>query len=184
MNEYKEQVQKKMDKNLEAFKDRLRKTRTGRAQTSLLESIKVIYYGAITPLSQMASLSTPDARTLLISPWESSTLKDIEQALIKANLGMTPQNDGKVIRLSVPNLTEERRKELVKDIKTEAEKCRVDLRTSRRIANDEIKKMKDNKEISEDDQKKINDEIQKITDSYISKIEDFLKNKEKEIMEI
>lgn len=181
---YKNQAQEKMNKNLEAFKDRLRKTRTGRAQASLLESIKVNSYGQPTPLSHMSSISTPDARTLLISPWEPSILKEIEQALTQANLGMTPQNDGKVIRLVVPTLTEERRKELVKELKKEAEKCRVNLRMSRRLINDEVKKLKDKKEISEDFQKKINDEIQKVTDSFMSQIEDLLKNKEKEIMEV
>ena len=183
-SKYKAEAQERMNKNLEAYKDRLRKTRTGRAQASLLDSIKVTYYGASTSLSQMSSISTPDARTIVVSPWESSALKDIEQALVKANLGITPQNDGKVIRLSIPNLTEERRKELVKDIRKEAEKCRVDLRTSRRMINDEVKKLKEDKEISEDDQKKIGADIQKITDDYINQIEELLKNKEKEILEI
>ena len=182
--EYKKQAKEKMDGNLEAFKNRLRKLRTGRAHPSLLDGVTVVYYGASTPLSQMANISSPEPRTLVIAPWDAQALKDIEQALVKANLGVTPQNDGKVLRLIMPELTEERRKDLVKEAKKEAEKCRVDLRMSRRVVNDEVKKLVKDKVFSEDDQKRLNDEIQKITDSHNREIEDLFKIKEKEILEV
>ena len=182
--EYKKQAKERMDGNLEAFKNRLRKLRTGRAHPSLLDGVTVVYYGTSTPLSQMANISSPEPRTLVIAPWDVQALKDIEQALVKANLGVTPQNDGKVLRLIMPELTEERRKDLVKEAKKEAEKCRVDLRMSRRVVNDEVKKLVKDKVLSEDDQKRLNDEIQKITDSHNREIEDLFKIKEKEILEV
>ena len=182
--EYKNQTEEKMKKNIEAFKIRLRSFRTGRAHTSLLDSVEVTYYGTLTPLTQVSNISSPDSRTLLINPFDSQILKDVEQALVKANLGVTPQNDGKVIRLILPELTEERRKELAKSVKKEAEKCRVDIRMSRRTINEEIKILVKNKELSEDDQKRLNGDIQKITDSYMEKIEELSKAKEKEILEI
>ena len=168
---------------MDSFKSRLRKMRTGRAQASLLENIKVNYYGALTPLIQMSTISTPSPRSLAITPFDMKSLKDIEQALIKANLGMTPQNDGKVIRLTIPELTEERRQDLVKEAKKEAEKCRVDLRNNRRKINDDIKKLAKDKVINEDRHKELQDEIQKITNEFINQIDQVLKSKEKEILE-
>ena len=180
--EYKKQATEKMDDNLQAFKSRLRQLRTGRANPSLLDGVKLMYYGNSTPLSQLANISSPEPRALVIAPWDGQILKDMEQALVKANLGVTPQNDGKVIRLILPELTEERRQDLVKEVKKEAEKCRVDLRMSRRIINDEVKKQVKEKLLSEDDQKHINNEIQKITDTHSKEIDELTKIKEKEIL--
>ena len=182
--EYQEKASEKMEKNIEAFKARLRRIRAGRAHPSLLESVNVVYYGTPTPLSNMATVSSPGPRTLLISPWDAGALKDIEHALVRASLGMAPQNDGKVIRLTVPELTGERREELAKEARKEAEKCQVDLRSSRRAALEEIKKAEKEKLISEDGQKRLSAEIQKIADSYKEKTEAILKAKEKEIREI
>lgn len=181
--EYTKRAQDKMEKNIEAFRSKARKIRTGRAQPTLLESVQVIYYGSPTPLSQMANISTPSPRTLLVSPWDLKALKDIEQALVRANLGINPQNDGKVIRLNLPELTEERRKDLVKEVKKIAEKCRVDLRNNRRVINEEIKKAVKDKSLSEDEQKQLNTEIQKITDDFIEQVEKIVQAKEKEILE-
>lgn len=177
-------MKEKMENNLSAFRQWIRKIRTGRANPALLESVMVLYYGNQTPLNQMSQISVPSARTLMISPWDNKALKDIEQAIVKANLGLNPQSDGRVIRLNLPELTEERRKELVKELKTRAEKYRMDLRNCRRIAMEEVKKAVKDKELSEDEQKKINEEIQKTTDQFIDQIEQVLQAKEKEIMEL
>ena len=182
--EYKKKAKEKMDNNLAAFKARLRKMRTGRATPALLEGVTVIYYGNSTPLARLANISSPESRTLVITPYDGQILKDMEQALVKANLGVTPQNDGKVLRLVMPEPTEERRQILVREVKKEAEKCRVDLRMNRRTANDEIKKLVKDKVLSEDEQKILNNEIQKITDSHNREIDDLFKIKEKEILEI
>lgn len=160
----------------------LKKVRTGRAQVSMLDPIKVNYYGTPTPLNQVAALSTPDARSFLISPWETSILKEIESAIVKSDLGMSPMNDGKVIRLKVPELTEERRKDLVKNVKKICEDARVAVRMVRRDANDELKKALKDKAISEDDNKRQQDEVQKLTDDYIKKIDGLAADKEKELM--
>ena len=181
---YTKNLEVKMKDNLEAFKGRARKIRTGRISPSVLDQVQVLYYGRNTPVSQMASISSPQARSLVISPWSSDALKNLEQALAKANLGATPQNDGKVIRLNFPELTKDRREELVKELKKEGEKCRVDLRNSRRIVNEEIKKAVKDKAISEDDSKSFQSEIQKITDSHMKETEEIIKLKEKEILEI
>lgn len=172
----------KMEKAVTSLASDLKKVRTGRAQVSMLDSIKVNYYGTPTPLNQVASLSTPDAKSFLIAPWEANVLKDIEAAIVKSDLGMTPQNDGKVIRLKVPELTEERRKNLVKHIKKIVEDARVAVRMARRDANDELKKAQKDKTISEDDQKRSSDEIQKLTDSYIETVDKMAEEKEKELM--
>ena len=178
------QTKVKMQGNIEAFRSRVRKIRTGRAHPALLEGIQVLYYGSPTPLSQMANISSPSPRQLVVNPWDAKTLKDIEQALARANLGVNPQNDGKVVRLTLPELTEDRRKDLVKEIKKEAEKCRVDLRNQRRFVNEEIKKAVKEKSLSEDDQKVLNGEIQKVTDDFMDQVEMTLQAKEKEILEI
>ena len=184
MEAYKNKVNQKMEDNVESFSSRLRTLRTGRAQSSLLEPIKVSYYGSLTPLSQMATISISAPRTLVVTPFDMKSLKDIEQALIKANLGLNPQNDGKLIRITIPELTEERRKDLIKEIKKEAEKCRVDLRNNRRQVNEDVKKKLKDKEISEDEFRKWNEDLQKITDQFIKQVDQLLSSKEKEIMEI
>lgn len=172
----------KMEKALQSLMGELKKVRTGRAQVSMLDPIKVNYYGTPTPLNQVAALSTPDARSFLISPWETSILKEIESAIVKSDLGMSPMNDGKVIRLKVPELTEERRKDLVKNVKKICEDSRVAVRMVRRDANDELKKALKDKVISEDDNKRQQDEVQKLTDDYIKKIDGLAADKEKELM--
>lgn len=173
-----------MEKAISSLTNELKKVRTGRAQVSMLDSIKVNYYGQPTPLNQVAAVSTPDAKSFLISPWEASVLKEIEASIVKSDIGMTPQNDGKVIRLKVPELTEERRKDLVKHIKKIVEDARIAVRMSRREANDELKRAAKDKEISEDDQKRGEAEIQKLTDDYIAKIDKISEDKEKELMTV
>lgn len=182
--EVKTNAQAKMEKTLNALSDELKKVRTGRAQVSMLDGIKVNYYGTPSPLSQVASISTPDAKSFLIAPWEASILREIEQAIIKSELGMAPMNDGKVIRLKVPDLTEERRKDLAKQVKKIAEEARVAVRMSRRDANDEVKKLQKDKAISEDEAKKAEADIQKTTDDYIKKVDQIAEEKEKAIMTI
>jgi ribosome recycling factor len=172
----------KMEKALQGLISELKKVRTGRAQVSMLDGIKVNYYGTPTPLNQVSALSTPDARSFLISPWETSILKEIESAIVKSDLGMSPMNDGKVIRLKVPELTEERRKDLVKNIKKICEDARVAVRLVRRDANEEVKKAQKDKVISEDDSKRQQEEVQKVTDDYIKKIDVLAADKEKELM--
>lgn len=174
----------KMEKALQALSGELKKVRTGRAQVSMLDGIKVNYYGTPTPLNQVSALSTPDARSFLISPWETSILKEIESAIVKSDIGMTPMNDGKVIRLKVPELTEERRRDLVKNIKKICEDARVAVRMVRRDANDELKRALKDKAITEDDNKRDQDEVQKLTDDYIKKIDQLAADKEKELMTV
>lgn len=174
----------KMEKSIQGLIAELKKVRTGRAQVSMLDAIKVNYYGTPTPLNQVSALSTPDARSFLISPWETSILKEIEQAIVKSDLGMSPMNDGKVIRLKVPELTEDRRKDLVKNIKKICEDARVAVRMVRRDANDSLKTLLKDKAISEDDNKRQQDEVQKLTDDYIKKIDGLAADKEKELMTV
>lgn len=173
-----------MEKAIAGLLSELKKVRTGRAQVSMLDGIKVNYYGTPTPLNQVSALSTPDARSFLISPWESSILKEIEQALVKSDIGMSPMNDGKVIRLKVPELTEDRRKDLVKGIKKICEDARVAVRLARRDANDILKTQLKDKAISEDDNKRQQEEVQKITDEYIKKVDQLAVDKEKELMTV
>jgi ribosome recycling factor len=174
----------KMEKAIQGLSAELKKVRTGRAQISMLDGIKVNYYGTPTPLNQVSALSTPDARSFLISPWEASILKEIEQAIVKSDLGMSPMNDGKVIRLKVPELTEDRRKDLVKNIKKICEDARVAIRMVRRDANDGVKQQLKDKTISEDENKRIQDEVQKLTDDYIKKVDQLANDKEKELMTV
>jgi ribosome recycling factor len=182
--ESKKQAQDKMEKSLLALQNELKKIRTGRAQVSMLDTIKVNYYGNLSPLSQVAAISTPDAKSFLIAPWEASILKEIETSIIKSDIGMTPMNDGKVIRLKVPDLTEERRKELVKQTKKIVEEARVAIRMARRDANEEVKKLLKDKKISEDESKKSETDVQKLTDDYIKKVDAISEEKEKSIMTI
>ena len=182
MSQVSKNVKEKMDKAIAGLQNELKKIRTGRAQVSMLDGVKVNYYGNLTPLNQVAALSTPDARSFVIAPWEASMLKEIESALVKSDVGMTPQNDGKVIRLRVPELTEERRKDLVKNVKKVCEDSRVAVRLIRRDANDELKKALKDKTMSEDENKRLTDEVQKVTDDYIKKIDQLSADKEKELM--
>lgn len=174
----------RMEKSLSSLKTELQKVRTGRAQVSMLDGIKVNYYGTPTPLNQVSAISTPDARSFLISPWEAAILKEIESAIVKSDLGMTPQNDGKVIRLKVPELTEDRRKDLVKGVKKTCEEARIAIRQVRREANDELKAALKDKTISEDEQKRLTDEVQKVTDEFIKKVDVLAEDKEKELLTV
>ena len=178
----KKQTQNNMQKSLDSLNDELKKVRTGRANVNMLDSVKVNYYGNPSSLNQVASVSCPDFKTFLVAPWEASLLKDIEASIIKANLGMAPQNDGKVIRLKVPELTEERRKDMVKSIKKIVEDARVSIRKARKDANDKIKKAQKAKEIGEDDEKIYLDKTQELTDLYVKKIDKIAESKEKELL--
>ncbi len=180
----KKKLQEKMDKAIEVFRHDLASIRTGRASLSLIEGITVDYYGTQTPLNQVATLSVPDPKTITIQPWEQRIIPDIEKAILQSDLGITPTNDGKIIRLNIPPLTEERRKQLVKVVRKRAEEARVAIRNIRREFNEELKKMEKNKEISEDQLKKDLDEVQKITDDHIKKVDKILETKENEIMEV
>jgi ribosome recycling factor len=172
-----------MGKALEHFEFELSKIRTGRANSGILDGIEVNAYGSMTPLYQVGNISTPDARTLTIQPWDQSVLAEIEKAILKANIGITPQNDGKIIRLNIPAMTEERRKDLVKNTKAEAEKCRISIRTIRKDSNEKVKKfLKDG--LTEDAAKKAETDIQNITNDFSAKIEKHLEIKEKEIMTV
>lgn len=171
-----------MKNAITALANELKKVRTGRAQVSMLDAIRVNYYGQPSPINQIAAVSCPDARSFLISPWEISILKEIEQSIIKSDIGMTPQNDGKVIRLRLPELTEDRRKDLVKNIKKIVEDGRVAVRMSRRDANDLLKTALKDKKISEDESKSATEAIQKLTDEFIKKIDQIGTDKEKELM--
>jgi ribosome recycling factor len=173
----------RMEKAISALKKELASLRAGRATPAMLERIQAEYYGTPTPINQMATISTPDPRTLLIQPWDRSSLSDIEKAIMKSDLGLTPVNDGTVIRVTVPQLTEERRSELVKLTKKYGEEAKVAVRNIRRDANDDIKKLEKGT-ISEDESRRYQDEIQKLTDKYIAEIDKVLAAKEKEIMEI
>ncbi len=177
-------TEERMQKAVAALSRELQTLRAGRATTALLDKITVDYYGVPTPLNQMATLSAPEARLLVIQPWDKSVVKDVEKAIQKSDLGLTPNSDGAIIRLSIPELTQERRKELVKIVKKKAEEGRVAVRNIRRDANDMIKEMEKEKEISEDESHRAQDEVQKLTDNYIKEVDGVLENKEKEILEI
>ena len=178
------QFEEKMEKSLESLENEYSNIRAGRANPNILNNIKVEYYGVPTPLQQVGNVSVPEARTILITPWETSLLKDIEKAILCSDLGLTPNNDGKSIILNCPELTEERRKDLVKDIKKKGENAKVAVRNIRRDANDHIKKQLKANEISEDEQKDYEDQVQKLTDKYVDKIEKTIENKSKEIMTV
>ncbi|MBF0593973.1 MAG: ribosome recycling factor [Candidatus Omnitrophica bacterium] len=173
-----------MKKTMDSVIHEFNEVRTGRAHPGLVEELNVIYYGTSTPLKQIAAVSSPDASCLVIQPWDISALADIEKAILGSKLGITPNNDGKIIRLSVPPLSEERRKEMAKVVKDMAEKGRVSLRTIRREANDKIVKFKKDSIISEDDSFKGQESIQKLTDKYIKEIDTLLEKKSKDLMTI
>ena len=174
----------RMNKSIESFKSDLVKIRTGRAHPSLLDQITVDYYGSVTPLKQVAKVSTEDARTLMVSPWEKDMVKAIEKAIMTSDLGLNPMTAGMTIRVPLPPLTEERRRDLVKVVKGEAEHARVAIRNVRRDANSDLKDYQKEKDISEDDERRGQELIQKITDQSIAEIEVLLSEKEKELMDI
>lgn len=174
----------KMEKSISAFKTELSKLRTGRASTSILDIVKVDYYGVPTPISQMASISTPDPKQIVIQPWDVKAIGLIEKTILASDLGLTPINDGKLIRISIPPLTEERRKELTRVINKMSEEARVAIRNIRRTAMDELKKQEKDKQISEDDSKVLQKKVQTITDEYIKRIDEITEKKNKEVMEV
>lgn len=180
MNETKE----RMEKAIGAYQRELATVRAGRANPSLLDKVTVEYYGAQTPLNQIASITVPEARMLLITPYDKTALGDIEKAIQKADLGITPSNDGNIIRITIPALTEERRKELAKLVKKYSEDAKVAVRNIRRDANDDLKKLEKNGEMTEDELRSSTEDVQKLTDEYVSKINEITKDKEKEIMEV
>lgn len=173
----------RMNKAVETLESDYKKLRTGRASVSLVDGIRVDYYGTSTPLSQLATLTIPDPRTIMIQPWDTSIVGEIEKAILKSELGLTPMNDGKAIRINIPPLTADRRKDLVKVVKKKAEESKVAIRNIRRDINEKIKDFKKDKKVSEDEQFRAQDEIQKITDDYIKKIDSVYGSKEKEILE-
>jgi ribosome recycling factor len=173
-----------MEKTLDALRKEYQKVRTGRATTALLEDIKVNYYDTLTPINQLAAIAVPEARVLTIQPWEPKLIAPIEKAILNANIGLTPTNDGKLIRLGVPPLTEDRRKEIVKQLKKLAEDAKIALRNIRRDAIDSLKKLEKDKKISEDDLKRSEKDVQDVTNAYVAKVDEVVAAKEKEVMEI
>jgi ribosome recycling factor len=179
-----EDMKERMGKSVEALKRDYSRLRTGRASIALLDGIRVSYYDTPTPLNQMASLAVPEPRLIVIQPWDKTSIEDIEKAILKSELGLTPMNDGKVIRIAIPPLTEERRKELVKVARKMSEDNKVAIRNIRRDANEMLKDLKKEKEITEDDLFRSQDEVQKVTDQFISEVDELYAVKEKEIIEI
>ena len=184
MNADLDQFKEKMEKSVDSLASEYSTIRAGRANPHILDKISVDYYGQPSSLQSVANISVAEARTLMIQPWEASLIKEIEKAILTADLGLTPNNDGKVIRLTFPELTEERRKELVKDVKKKGEGAKVAIRNIRRDANDMIKKQQKANEISEDEQKDAESEIQKLTDQYVSQVDQMIEEKSKEIMTV
>lgn len=178
------EVEAKMEKRVDGYAEELKTVRAGRANASVLDKVAIDYYGTMTPINQVGSISVPEPRMLVIQPWDASVLKEIEKAINKSDIGITPQNDGKVIRLNFPPLTEERRKELVKTVKKYSEEAKVQIRNIRRDAMESFKAQKKNGEITEDDLKGIEKDIQTLTDKYIKEIESIDAAKEKEIIEV
>ena len=179
-----EDLEERMIKSLSVYEENLSEVRAGRANPAILNKITVDYYGVATPINQVAGVSVPEARLIVIQPWDASILKEIEKAILASDIGLNPNNDGKVIRLNFPELTEERRKELVKDIKKMAEDAKVSIRAIRRDGMEDLKNKQKNSEITEDDKTRGEEDIQKLTDKYVGEIDKILANKEKEIMNI
>ena len=177
-------IEEKMKKSVSVFEENLSEVRAGRANPAILNKVTINYYGAQTPINQVAAVSVPEARMIVIQPWDASCLKDIEKAIVASDIGLNPNNDGKVIRLNFPELTEERRKELAKDIRKMAEEARVSVRGVRREGMDDVKEANKNSEITEDERKDKEDKIQKLTDKYIAEIDKMSENKENEIMKV
>ena len=178
------EIKDRMEKSLDNLNERLSEVRAGRANPAILNKVKIDYYGTPTPINQVAGVSVPEARLIVIQPWDMSILKEIEKAILASDIGINPNNDGKVIRLAFPELNEERRKELVKEIRKYSEETKVAVRNSRRDGIDKAKAMQKNSEITEDELKQAENEIQKITDKYIEEIDKTVANKETEIMSI
>jgi ribosome recycling factor len=178
------ELRSKMEKSLEALRRDLGRVRTGRASLALLDGLRVNYYGVPTPLSQVASLSVPESRAISIQPWDPKVISEIEKAIQKSELGLTPLNDGKIVRINIPPLTEERRKELVKVVKRLEEECKVAMRNIRRDGNEQLKTARKEKGVSEDEQFKFQEEVQKLMDRSIEKVEEIAQAKEKEILEV
>ncbi len=184
MKELEKKLQAQMDKTIEALKYEFSTIRAGRANAQMLDKIRVDYYGTPTPINQIGSISVPEPRTLVINPWDKSAMKEIEKAIRNSDLGLNPTNDGEVIRINVPALTEERRKELCKQAKKASEEFKVRIRNERRDANDKLKKLEKEGEITEDELKKAQDNVQKMTDKYTKEIDSLLETKEKDIMAV
>ncbi len=178
------ELKTRIEKTLEDLRRELGKIRTGRANLSILDSVKVAYYGTPTPLTGVASLTVPEPRLISIKPWEKSMIKEIERSIKEANLGINPMNDGEVIRLPIPPLTEERRKEIAKQVRTKGEDHKIAIRNERRDANEKLKELLKKKSISEDDLKRATERVQKETDQGITKVDEILQKKEKEVMEV
>ena len=179
-----DKIEERMDKTLSVLEENFSEVRAGRANPAILNKVKVDYYGVPTPINQVAGVSVPEARLIVIQPWDASVLKDIEKAIVAADIGLKPNNDGKVIRLAFPELTEERRKDLVKDIKKMAEESKVSVRAIRRDGIDEAKSLQKESLLTEDEEKKAEEQIQKLTDKKIAEIDAMLEKKEKEIMSV
>lgn len=184
MNELIKNTEEKMSKSISALERDYKSVRAGRANAGVLDKIAVDYYGVPTPIQQMAAVSTPEPRTLIIQPWDASTLKEIEKAILTSEIGINPQNDGKVIRLNFPPLTEERRKEIVKDVRKKGEDAKVALRNQRRDALDKLKALKKANQITEDDESNGEKKIQNLTDKFCKEVDAIASAKEKEIMEL
>lgn len=183
-NEAKKRITEKMDKTIESLKKELGSIRTGRASLSIFDGLMVDYFGTPTPLTHVATLSVPESRLITIQPWDPKVISEIEKAIQKSDLGLNPGNDGKVIRVAIPTLTEERRKEIVKVVHKRGEEAKISLRSIRRDGNEEMKKIEKEEHLSEDETKRAVEEIQKLTDSYINKIDETVAHKEKEVMEV
>ena len=179
-----DKIEERMDKTLSVLEENFSEVRAGRANPAILNKVKVDYYGVPTPINQVAGISVPEARLIVIQPWDASVLKDIERAIVAADIGLNPNNDGKVIRLAFPELTEERRKDLVKDIKKMAEESKVSVRAIRRDGIDEAKSLQKESLLTEDEERKAEEQIQKLTDKKIAEIDAMLEKKEKEIMSV
>ncbi len=171
-------------KSIDGLKNQMTKIRTGRANAAMLDPVRVNFYGTPTPVSQCAAIAVPEARLITVKPWDKSILKDIEKAIHEANLGLTPQNDGEIIRLPIPPLTEQRRKEIAKDVKAKGEEHKVAVRNERRDANEKLKTLLKDKKITEDDNKRAQEKVQKETDAGIAQIDDVVAKKEKEVLEV
>jgi ribosome recycling factor len=178
------ETKQSMDKALESLRHELAKLRTGRASISILDDVRVEYYGNLTPLNQVATLGVPDARTITIQAWDQTAVQPIEKAIQKSGLGLNPVNDGKIIRVPIPPLNEERRRDLVKVVHQHSEQCKVSVRNARRDANEHLKKLQKDKEITEDDMHKGQKQVQELTDNFIKKIDETVEHKEKDIMEV
>lgn len=184
INTIKQDVEERMNKTIGVLRSDFQTIRTGKASPSLLDRIQVDYYGSPTPINQLANISTPEARMLVIQPWDKSAISAIEKAILKSDLGITPTSDGIVIRLVLPQLTQENRKDLVKRVKKKGEEAKVSVRNIRRDGNDELKALEKSKEITEDESKSAQESIQKLTDKFIAEVDKLVDNKEKEIMEV